>query len=345
MKQIAKTTPGLQARRLAAVLALALAPVALHGRQVTPFTVSPDAQDPAPTATLTSDFAAGNFMRITTFEGTGAGAGNIGEVAETTLNSGNYLNTLGTFSFANDYPIISVNLGLSVHSILENINGDPLDSTARSSFHLHQFSLLFVGRTVGAAPAQFLLSQNSTLGAIGSADGNFHLILDGARAPSLDYTPTTESITGQIQSLEWLGASANNGADIWNPDGNAVDGGGNPVTDIPGDPTLFRDNWTDTFPVTADLPVTPGLTEIGFTLSSGGSPLDPASYLYAGGAGQTTWEVYLYTSGPSLGATPLQLNLSQIIIALEVPESSHALWGGLVLLGTAEILRRRKRAA
>ncbi len=320
MNRIAKTTPGLQARRLAAVLALALAPVALHGRQVTPFTVSPLPDDTGPTATLTPSGV--NFIRITTIEGLAgvAAPANVNEAAATDLGSSSYLNKLGSFNFANDYPIISANLDLAIDSVIHDGDGALLSQAERGSFLMHQFSLLFVGTTVGGTASSFLISQNATLvPSIPPADDNFLVTLTGT-TPSLEFvsTPPLPPPTDQIASLEWLGPIANDPA--WDPDGDT-------------DPS------NDTFPTTADVGVDPvALADISFKLTSPGTPTAP---LYISGAGQTSWDVYLFTTGPSLSGT-LQLNLSQIIIALEVPESSHAIWGGLVLLGTTEVLRRRR---
>ena len=324
MKRFATIASGLKARHLAALIAVALAPSGLHGRQATPFVAAPDAQDPNPTATLTP--SAGSFIRVSTLEGTTgvlAGAVDVAETLPGDLGSVNYLNKLGTFNFANDYPIVSVNLGMSIDSVILNSNGDPVVLGDRLSFLMHQFSLLFVGITPGGASSSFLISQNATLvGSLAPADDNFQLTLSGT-TPALEYvaTPSVTPPAGQITSLEWIGPIANDPA--WDPDADA-------------DPS------NDTFPTTADLdPVPPGLTDISFNLQGPGAP---GSALYGGGAGQTSWEVYFYTTGPSLGGA-LQLNLSQIIIAVEVPESSHALWGGLALLGTAEVLRRRRHAS
>jgi hypothetical protein len=337
MKQIAKTTPGLQARRLAAVLALALAPVALHGRQATPFNNTDSVLNPAAT-TVTATLNASGFFRIsniTGLDGTSAGAANISESPTATdfSSTANYLSRLGSFTFANDYPIRNVSLSVSVDSIYDpngDIGGlsDDIGQFNRTAFRIHDFSLLFVGTT----GEQFLVSRNTTWDVSPGvpADENFVVTVNsGTRAPGLVYDAGgTISRVGQIQSLEWLDGTLPND-----------DGGWDPGLDL-------ATNLDDTFPTSADIGPGPAQADDLTVTLERGFNTDQAPALYAGGAGETTWNVYLFSTGDLSGPTAgYQLNLSQIIIAVEVPESSHALWGGLVLLGTTEILRRRKRAA
>ncbi len=334
MNRIATIASGLKARHLAALIAVALAPSGLHGRQFGPFFVAPDAQDANPTATLTP--TTGNFIRISTVHGTVTppstdssalfGADAVSQVSVGDFLSTVYLNKLGTFNFANDYPIISATLGLSIDSVM-TMNGDIISTVDRGPFVMHQFSLLFVGTTAGGTSTSFLMSQNQTLFPEISTDiSQFQLTVDGS-TPALQYftTPPTGPTPNLVNSLEWRGVVAADGT--WDPNENGT------INDP--DLGLIIDPSNDTFPTTGDV------ADISFSLSSPGDALSP---LYSGGAGQTSWDVFLFSTGPSLNGT-FQLNLSGIIVTLEVPESSQALWGGLALLGTAEVLRRRKHAA
>jgi hypothetical protein len=295
----------------------------------------------ATTVTAPMETVLGSFYRVSNLYGIG-GTFTPNDVQQVTQPDPSifpdanerYLNRLGQFTFANDYPITGVTLNMTAHSIYAP-NGDPLDSTARASFLLHDFSLLFVGQN----GAEFLISRLTPLiggGARPSADDDFILSMgSGDRIPSLQYlsaNPPTTVPPGrqQITSLEWLTTELPGGdTETWDP-------GGVPFT--------YED---DTFPVAGDVTAPPPDPNIpNFQLIRSGQPL------YAAGGGETTWNVYLFSTGPlsSFDAQnnpePLQLNFSQITITVTgLPESSHALWGGLALLGTAEILRRRKRAA
>jgi hypothetical protein len=336
MNHILKTKPGLQARHLAVLLALA-APAAGMAQA---FNNTDSVLNPAAT-TVTAELNATGFFRIsniTGLAGTLVGAADISESPTATdfTATANYLSRLGSFTFANDYPIRNVSLSVSVDSIydpdtggigglFEDVNTGQFNRTA---FRIHDFSLLFVGTT----GEQFLVSRNTTWDVLPGlpADENFVVTVNsGTRETGLVYD-ADGSIprTGQIQSLEWLSGTL-----------PFDDGGWDPGLD-PGT------NLDDTFPTTADIGGGAAQADNPTVTLERGFTTNLAPPLYAGGAGETTWNVYLFSTGDLSGPTAgYQLNLSQIIIAVEVPESSHALWGGLALLGTAEILRRRKRAA
>lgn len=339
MNKTLKTALGLRTCRLAVLLAL-VAPAACVGQA---FNNSSSVADPLLT-TITASLdpaTVGSFYRISNLYGIGGlqvAPNDIQQVTEPdpSIFAGaneRYLNRLGQFTFANDYPITEITLDMTAHSIYAP-NGDLLGFNARSAFLLHDFSLLFVGQN----GAEFLISRLTPLiggGTRPSADEDFILSMgSGDRIPNLQYqsvVPATTVPPGrqQITSLEWLTAGLPNGDPaVWDPG---------------ADPFTYED---DTFPTNAD--VVANATDVpNFQLvrPNSGQPL------YAAGGGETTWNVYLFSTGPLSGAdaqqnpAPIQLNFSQITITVTgLPESTHALWGGLVLLGMAEILRRRKNA-
>lgn len=341
MNRFLRTDPGLRIHQLAALLALAT-PYACVGQA---FNNAASVANPLlTTITAPLEPAVGSFYRISNLYGIGGlqvGPNDLQQVTEpdpsisSTAND-RYLNRLGQFTFANDYPIGGVTLNMTAHSIYAP-NGDLLDSATRASFLLGDFAVLFVGQN----GAEFLVTRLTPLiggGARPSADDDFILSMGGGdRIPNLQYRsvdPATTVPPGrqQITSLEWLTTELPNGdLATW---------------DTGGDPLSYED---DTFPINADVVANPPATDVpDFQLqrSTAGQPL------YAAGGGETTWNVYLFSTGPlssldpQSNPSPLQLNFSQITITVTgLPESTHALWGGLILLGTAEILRRRKRAA
>jgi hypothetical protein len=333
MKRFATIASGLKARHLAALLSLA-APSASLAQA---FNNTDSVLNPAAT-TITAELNATGFFRIsniTGLAGASVGAANISESPTATdfTATANYLSRLGSFTFANDYPIRNVSLSVSVDSIYDPDNGGigGLSDDAntgqfdRTAFRIHDFSLLFVGST----GEQFLVSRNTAWDIIPGvpADDNFVVTVNsGNREPGLAYDADgTIPRTGQIQSLEWLSGSLPSDDGGW-------DTGLDPAS-----------NLDDTFPTTADIGTGAAQADDPTVTLERGFTTDQAPPLYAGGAGQTTWNVYLFSTGDLSGPTAgYQLNLSQIIIAVELPESSHALWGGLVLLGTAEVLRRRR---
>jgi|GEM_PF-4277111 len=345
MNQILKTNPGLQARRLAAVL-LALAAPAAGMAQA--FNNNASVQNPTATSVSAENNPTGGFYRISNLYGIGgtvstdvqftpvdlATVSNPDPSIITTANA-RYLNRLGQFTFANDYPITGVTLDMTAHSIYD-INGNTINSVDRSAFLLHDFSLLFVGNN----GAEFLISRITPLlggGSRPSADEEFHLSMgSGDRVPLLQYKNSQDAAPAavpvgreKVTSLEWLTGELPNGdLTTWDTGGEIT----------------YED---DTFPVNGDVtaPV-PEPNIPNFNLVKSGQ------LLYAAGGGETTWNVYLFSTGPlsafdaQSNPTSLQLNFSQITITVTgLPESSHAIWGGIALLGTAEILRRRKRAA
>jgi hypothetical protein len=301
------------------------------------FNNSQSVADPTVTSVSAANTATGGFYRISNLFGIGGTQADdlrftpvdlttVANEDPSVLTTANdrYLNRVGQFTFANDYPITGVTLDMTAHSIYAP-NGDPIIASQRSSFLLHDFSLLFVGNN----GAEFLISRLTPLlggGSRPSADEDFHLsMLSGNTSPMLqfvnsaDASPATVPVGREkITSLEWLTGEIPNG------DLATWDKGGSDIT--------YED---DTFPVNGDVTAPPPETNIpNFNLIKSGQSL------YAAGGGETTWNVYLFSTGPGV-AENAQLNFSQITITVTgLPESSHAIWGGLVLLGTTEVLRR-----
>jgi hypothetical protein len=251
-------------------------------------------------------------------------------------NIDNYLNRVGQFRFTADNPILNVSLTLGVNSIytenfgaVGDLNGVVDGSFNRSAFLLHDFGLLFEGN----GGARFALTRIMDPGAFRfSADENFAVVepagggftIEYVLVPDLDVYGELIPKTGQIRSLEWLDAQANDPA--WNP---------NPILVDPTDPAAGYIPYDDTFPVAADAAIPPTFfMERG--IDTGADPL------YTGGGNNTVWNVYLFSTGP-IGSN-LQLNLSQIQVTLAVPEASDALAAGVGLILVAGVIRSRMRA-
>jgi len=326
--------------RRALAIAFTLAAKTLSVGQT--FNVSPLPSNTAPTATLTP--TAGQYFRISNLNGvlgTPNAAADLSSTAATSLggaDTDNYLSRIGQFTFANDVPIMDVTWSLRVHSVnAAHCDAGNLLSCEKvfdiSPFLMHFYVLLFVG----SADTEFVLTRSSAnLTSPFSADENFSItsplsgdhFLQYIDQPNYDVNNQLIPHSGQIRSLEWLSSDLNdvNSSAAWQPDA---------VTPL-----------DRTFPVTADLGTgvtvdTPnGVTDIGFYASRGVN--SGAPFLYSAGAGNTTWNIYLFSTGQGV-PTNLQLNLSEITVTLSVPEASHAIAGGTALILVAGLLRPRQQ--
>jgi hypothetical protein len=300
------------------------------------FNVSPLPTDTNPTATLTP--AGGQFFRISNLTGVVGTSNASADLSSTTAASlggadtDNYLSRIGQFTFANDFPIKDVTLSLRVQSISDT-GGNPgtLDgvidgSFIRSGFLMHDFGLLFVG----SAGTEFVLTRSSAnFTSPFSADENFSVTrpLSGGQylqyidQPNYDAQNNLIPQVDQLRSLEWLSSDLND-----------------PDSSLAWQPDAFTP-LDRTFPVTADL--SPAVTDIGFYASRGLDTGAPA--LYAGGAGDRTWNIYLFSTGMGVPAN-LQLNLSEITVTLAVPEAGSTVAAGVALILLAGVLRSRRQA-
>jgi hypothetical protein len=304
------------------------------------------------TVTGTPSLGGDSFFRISNLNGVVAAPSSSTDLAtvatETTggiVNTDNYLNRIGQFSFARDNPILNVKLTLAVDSVytvdsssalvspVPVTTGDGSDN--RSTFLLHDFGLLFVGNG-GARFAMTRITDPDPLVLRYSADENFAVVQPPGGGSTIEYVPsptidpgTNELIPlpNQLRSLEWLDAQADDPG--WNPNP------GYTILDPLGGPDITIDAYNDTFPVTADA-ATPSTFYMERGIDLGADPL------YVSGGNNTVWNVYLFSTGP-VGSN-LQLNLSQIQVTLAVPEASDALAAGMGLILVAGVIRSRMRA-
>jgi len=303
------------------------------------FSVFPAADDALPSVTLTPP--EGEYFRINNIYG------NLGIIAaadpitslplSNTTDDNNYLNRLGQFTFANDYPILNVRLTLAVNSAFTSAgtpsviispgtnDGAPEN---RFSFLTQDFALLFVGQS----GSSFMIAKNSAFDTSSITDeDNFILRTNpGDLSTSLEYCVRgSEEYTldgpvlkdNQVGSLEWTGGFVND--PTWDPRDPTVGGSAG-------------DNLDDTFPVAADVTPEnlPFYVERGVDFSKG-------TPLYPGGAAERTWNVYLFTTGIVLGGG--QLNLSEITVTLAVPEASNAVAAGVAVIFIAGVLKSRRQ--
>lgn len=310
------------------------------------FNVSPLPSNNTPTATLTP--ATGQYFRISNLTGVVGTPNAASDLSSTTASNlgvaatDNYLSRIGQFTFANDVPIMDVTLSLRVQSV-SDVGGNPgtLDglidgSFVRTGFLMHDFGLLFVG----SGGAEFVITRSTANLISGfSADDNFSITspLNGNHylqyidQPNYDANNQLIPQSGQIRSLEWLSSDLNDpdSSLAWQPDA---------VTPL-----------DRTFPVTADLGTgvtvdTPnGVTDIGFYASRGINSGAPYLYSPGAGPGNRTWNIYLFSTGLGVPSN-IQLNLSEITVALVVPEAHQAVAGGAALILVAGLLRSRRQA-